>query len=379
MGPLFGRTCWTCLNPLLIEICILLLLLFLLLLLLNITSSVGFNPGSDNPHSSGILVENRRFQTVTHCHHCSRFLISSCALGKMASLRYPLPSISHCGSYDFQRTYFVISEQLCFLVLYIVRPILPLQTRYCAAFKLFIFISMFIVASRNRANRELDELTWRDVTWRIDWRNVSQLLIANAVRHVGVYGCTCHVTRVTCAFYTNTICNMQRQSLPFEREIWASLFAISAAQIIHKTKILQTNIQGRMKTVFRRLSSVDSTYTSAKYTQWPRIYIYLSLLYTKSVYRVLPKMAKFRITHTMPSDSPRTVVFWRQRSCCNSNGVTLNEAPYRWGRLNSAIFNHTFCVCFYNIGLWTFYRVGSVTKLAGAYTKCTKIFFKYRK
>ena len=39
----------------------------------------------------------------------------------------------------------------------------------------------------------------------------------------------------------------------------------------------------------------------------------------------------------------------------------------------------TFCMCFYDIGLWRYYRVGSLRKLASAYVKCIKIFFGYHK
>jgi len=34
---------------------------------------------------------------------------------------------------------------------------------------------------------------------------------------------------------------------------------------------------------------------------------------------------------------------------------------------------------FYDIGLWTSYRVGSINKLADAYVKCIKMFFGYHK
>ena len=36
-------------------------------------------------------------------------------------------------------------------------------------------------------------------------------------------------------------------------------------------------------------------------------------------------------------------------------------------------------MCFYDIGLWRYYRVGSLQKLASAYVKCIKIFFGYHK
>ena len=47
-------------------------------------------------------------------------------------------------------------------------------------------------------------------------------------------------------------------------------------------------------------------------------------------------MAKRRITQTTPHDNPGTLVFGRQKSGQNANGVTLNTvAKYRWGRLNA--------------------------------------------
>jgi len=39
----------------------------------------------------------------------------------------------------------------------------------------------------------------------------------------------------------------------------------------------------------------------------------------------------------------------------------------------------TFCMCFYDIGLWSSFRVGTLNKLAAAYVRCIKIFFGYHK
>ena len=41
----------------------------------------------------------------------------------------------------------------------------------------------------------------------------------------------------------------------------------------------------------------------------------------------------------------------------------------------------TYCMCFYDISLWKYYKVGSMNKLAAAYIrpKCIKIFFGYAK
>ena len=52
------------------------------------------------------------------------------------------------------------------------------------------------------------------------------------------------------------------------------------------------------------------------------------------------KTAKRRITQTTPHDSPMTLIFWRQRSWRNSNGIT----PYggdecRWGGLKLVTFD----------------------------------------
>ena len=45
------------------------------------------------------------------------------------------------------------------------------------------------------------------------------------------------------------------------------------------------------------------------------------------------KKVKYRITQITPYDSPGTIVFWRQRSRRNFNGVTPTGAPNRGGRL----------------------------------------------
>jgi len=36
-------------------------------------------------------------------------------------------------------------------------------------------------------------------------------------------------------------------------------------------------------------------------------------------------------------------------------------------------------MCFYDIGLWSSFRVGTLNKLADAYVRCIKIFFGYHK
>ena len=52
------------------------------------------------------------------------------------------------------------------------------------------------------------------------------------------------------------------------------------------------------------------------------------------------KTAKHRITQTTPHDSPRTLVFWCQRSPRNSTWVTPYEgAGCRWGGSKSATFD----------------------------------------
>jgi len=39
----------------------------------------------------------------------------------------------------------------------------------------------------------------------------------------------------------------------------------------------------------------------------------------------------------------------------------------------------TFCLCFYDIGLWCNFTSGAFAKLQSAYVKCVKIFFRYNK
>ena len=53
--------------------------------------------------------------------------------------------------------------------------------------------------------------------------------------------------------------------------------------------------------------------------------------------RCSTKTAKRRITQTTPHDTPKTLVFWYQRSPRNSTGVTPYEgAKRRWGGSKSA-------------------------------------------
>jgi len=39
----------------------------------------------------------------------------------------------------------------------------------------------------------------------------------------------------------------------------------------------------------------------------------------------------------------------------------------------------TFCICFYDIALWTYYTVGAFNRFASCYYKCMKCFFGYPK
>ena len=56
--------------------------------------------------------------------------------------------------------------------------------------------------------------------------------------------------------------------------------------------------------------------------------------------RCSTKMAKRRITQTTPHDTPKTLVFWCQRSPRNSTGVTpYDGAECRWGGSKSATFD----------------------------------------
>jgi len=55
-------------------------------------------------------------------------------------------------------------------------------------------------------------------------------------------------------------------------------------------------------------------------------------------FSVCHKLARRRITQTVPHDSQRTPVFWYQKSQQNSNGVTHNRgrgAECNWGRLHA--------------------------------------------
>ena len=60
------------------------------------------------------------------------------------------------------------------------------------------------------------------------------------------------------------------------------------------------------------------------------------------------RMAKRRITQTTSYDSPGTLVFWRQKSRRNSNGITPTGAPNRGGVGSSRRFSTNISLCLRN-------------------------------
>jgi len=64
------------------------------------------------------------------------------------------------------------------------------------------------------------------------------------------------------------------------------------------------------------------------------------------------KTAKPMITQTTPYDSPGTLVFQRQKSMRNSNGITPNGGA-RQGRLKSVIFYQYLAVSQKRCKIWT--------------------------
>jgi len=39
----------------------------------------------------------------------------------------------------------------------------------------------------------------------------------------------------------------------------------------------------------------------------------------------------------------------------------------------------TFCLCFYDIALWSLFKCGTIQKFRSCYHKCLKLYFKYRR
>jgi len=69
----------------------------------------------------------------------------------------------------------------------------------------------------------------------------------------------------------------------------------------------------------------------------------------------------------------------RELKCLFVRANLLNRRFWRCSVEVKLRLFKTFCMCFYDIGLWRFYRAGSLRKLASAYVKCIKIFFGYHK
>ena len=79
------------------------------------------------------------------------------------------------------------------------------------------------------------------------------------------------------------------------------------------------------------------------------------------------------IEHTLSDDSDIN----RELKCLFVRANILNRRFWRCSVEVKLRLVKTFCMCFYDIGLWRYYRVGSLQKLASAYVKCIKIFFGY--
>ena len=81
------------------------------------------------------------------------------------------------------------------------------------------------------------------------------------------------------------------------------------------------------------------------------------------------------IEHTLSDDSDIN----RELKCLFVRANILNRRFWRCSVEVKLRLFKTFCMCFYDIGLWRYYRVGSLQILASAYVKCIKIFFGYHK
>ena len=69
--------------------------------------------------------------------------------------------------------------------------------------------------------------------------------------------------------------------------------------------------------ICQSLSVLSRDAMLVRYMLWPCVWLSVSV-----TSRCSTKTAKHRITQTTPHDSPWILVFWRQRSCGNSTGVT---------------------------------------------------------
>jgi len=81
------------------------------------------------------------------------------------------------------------------------------------------------------------------------------------------------------------------------------------------------------------------------------------------------------IEHTLHDDSDIN----RELSCLFTR---TNVLVRRFGRCSLDVklrLFRTYCLCFYDMSLWKYNKVGTMNKLAAAYIKCIKIFFGYAK
>jgi len=105
---------------------------------------------------------------------------------------------------------------------------------------------------------------------------------------------------------------------------------------VYRTSLLLTTVLSSLQytsdTVLRQLQYLTGFYRASVSVR-PSVRLSVTS-------RCSTKMATDRIMQTKPHDSPGTLVFWRQKSFRNSNGVTPNGgAKCRWGRSKLANFD----------------------------------------
>jgi len=81
------------------------------------------------------------------------------------------------------------------------------------------------------------------------------------------------------------------------------------------------------------------------------------------------------IEHTLHDDSDIS----RELRCLFTRTNVLIRRFWRCSLDVKLRLFRTYCMCFYDMSLWKYYKIGSMNKLAAACIKCIKVFFGFTK
>ena len=217
---------------------------------------------------------------------------------------------------------------------------------------------------------------------RVRWQGVisSCFSVSNGVRQGGIlspflfrYYIRDLIRAVTNSGVGCTMFNQCLNLLAYADDLVILAPSWQGLQYLINTLVAAADDVGLTVNAKKTVTMIFSPYDNRKrlHTPFPQFSVHGSYLSTVSCFKYLGHI----IDNTLHDDSDIN----RELKCLFTRANLLNRRFWRCTIDVKLRLFRAFCMCYYNIGLWTIYKAGSLKKLAAAYVKCIKIFFGYHK